>query len=127
MRHLSTRQRVGLGLAGLLSLGSLPSVLTPTPDGQVGPPLAVLALSTVLGAVGVVATAVAWLRGSATAMRVLAGSVVVGALVGLPAFFVDVPAWVKLTTAVSVLATIAAVVLLFSPARRDPVGTGVAS
>ena len=117
MKHHTTRQRVGLALAGLLSLNALPSVLSPTPDGQVGAPTAVLVLSSVLGGIGVVATVVAWLRGSTAAMRVLAGSIVVNALAGVPAFFVEIPAWVKLMVGVSVLLTLIAVALMFAPGR----------
>jgi hypothetical protein len=44
-----------VALAGLLSLTSLPGALTPTPEGQTGPPYIVLVLGTVLGIVGLVA------------------------------------------------------------------------
>ena len=39
-------------------------------------------------------------------------------LTALPAFFVDVPVWIKLAVGLSVLATVAAIVLMFSGARR---------
>jgi len=117
MSQLSTRQRIGLVLAGLLSLTTVPSVLMPTPEGEVGPPFAVLLLSTVVGLVGVVAVVLAW-RGNAAALRVAAGAVIIPTLTALPAFFVDVPAWVRLMVAASVLLAVAAVVLMFSTARR---------
>lgn len=117
MNQLSPRQRIGLVLAGLLILTTVPSVFMPTPEGEVGPPFAVLLLSTVVGLVGVFALVLAW-RGNAAAMRVVALAVIIPILTALPAFFVDVPAWVRLMVAASVLLAIAAVVLMFSTARR---------
>lgn len=117
MNQLSTRQRVGVGLAGLLSLSSIPSVLMPTPDGEVGPPLAVLLLSTVFGVVGVIAAVLAW-RGNTAALRVASVAVIIPTLTGLPAFFVDVSAWVRILVAASVLLSVTAVVLMLSSARR---------
>ncbi|MFY9916533.1 MAG: hypothetical protein WAK18_17805 [Nocardioidaceae bacterium] len=118
MSTTTTRQKIGLGLAGLMSAGSIPSVFFPTPDGKTGPPMAILVLSTVLGVVGLVAVVIAWRSGSRAAVRVVAGALIIGLLSSLPAFFVDVPAVVKLMTGVSVLVTVLAVVLMFSPAQR---------
>lgn len=117
MNQLSTRQKTGLVLAGLLSVTTVPSVLMPTPQGEVGPPVAVLLLSSVVGVIGVVAVVLAW-RGSALALRVAAGAVILPTLTALPAFFVEVPAWVRLMVAASVVLAVAAVVLMFSPAHR---------
>lgn len=118
MNQLSTRQKTGLVLAGLLSVTTVPSVLMPTPEGEVGPPVAVLLLSSVVGVIGVVAVVLAW-RGSTVALRVAAGAVILLTLTALPAFFVEVPAWVRLMVAASVVLAVAAVVLMFSPARRS--------
>jgi hypothetical protein len=117
MNRTSARQKVGLGLAALLSVTAVPSVLNPTPDGEVGPPFGIVLLSTVLGVIGLVAVVAAW-RGNRGALRVAAGAVILNTLTSLPAFFVDIPAWVKLLVGVSVLIGIASVVLMFSPARR---------
>ena len=105
-------------LAGLLSISGIPSAFTPTPDGEVGPPLVVLWAGTVLGIVGLVAVVAAWRSGSRTALRVAAGAIIIVALTAVPAFFVDVPAFIKVMVSVSVLLTVAAVVLMFSSARR---------
>ena len=80
---VSRRQRIGLGLAGLLSLTSIPSALSPTPAGEVGPPLVVLWAGTVLGVVGIVAVVIAWRTGSRGALRVLAGALIFGAALSL--------------------------------------------
>ncbi|MEO5609626.1 MAG: hypothetical protein ABIQ61_00800 [Ornithinibacter sp.] len=115
---VSRRQKIGLGLAGLLSLGAIPSVLSPTPEGEVGPPSVVLWTGTVLGVVGIVAVVIAWRTGSRGALRVLAGALIISALTALPAFFVDIPVGLKAMAAASVLLTVAAVVLMFSSSRR---------
>ncbi|RYP85387.1 hypothetical protein EKO23_12990 [Nocardioides guangzhouensis] len=117
MERTSTRQRVGLAIAGLLSLANIPSAATPTPDGETGPPYGVLVLGTVLGVVGVVAVVLAW-RGNRAALRVAAGAIIISTLTALPAFFVDVPAWLKLLVGVVTLVSIASVVLMFSPSRQ---------
>ncbi len=117
MNPNSGRQKVGLVLAGLISLTSVPSVLTPTPDGEVGPPLGILVLSTVLGIVGFVGVFPAW-RGSSLALRVVAGALVVSVLSSLPALFVDIPVWLKLAAGVGIALSIVALILMFSPARR---------
>lgn len=119
MDQLSTRQRTGLVLAGLYGALNIPSVLTPQPEGGEGPPLAVLLVDSFLGVVVVVAAVVAWRSGSRAAIRVVAGSLVIIAITALPAFFVDVPASIKLLVAVGTVLTIAIVVLLFSPVRRS--------
>ena len=113
----SSPQKVGVALAALLSLTSLPGAFTPTPDGETGPPYVVLVLGSILGLVGLVAAVPAW-RGSRGAMRVLAGAIIVSALTGVPALFVDVPAWLRLLTGISVLMSVAAVVLMFRPSQR---------
>jgi hypothetical protein len=118
MSPTSTRQKVGLTLAGLLSATSIPSVFVPTPDGEEGPPVAILAVDTVLGVIGLVAVVAAWRTGSRAAIRVAAGSLILILLTSLPAFFVDVPPMIKLLTGVTVLMTVLAVVLMFAPERR---------
>ena len=49
------RVRVGLGIAIVTGLASIPSAFNPTPDGQAGPPYAVLLLGAVLGLISAVA------------------------------------------------------------------------
>lgn len=116
----TTKQKVGLVLAGLYSLANIPSVLIPTPDGQDAPPFGILVIGTVLGVVGLVATVAAW-RGSSLALRITAGSIIVVTLTAIPAFFVDVPMAVKAFSAVAVLLTVVAVALMFSGRRPGPV------
>lgn len=113
---LTAKQKVGLVICGLYSLTNIPSALFTTPDGETGPPLSIMVVSSILGVVGVVATILAW-RGNRVALRAAAGSIIINTLTGLPAFFVDVPMAAKALTGVSVVITIVAVVLMFSGRR----------
>ena len=119
MNTASKRQKVGLVLAGLYSALNVLGVLFPTPDGQEGPPIGILIIDAVLGLVGLVAVIITWRTGNRAALRVAAGAIIIMTLTALPAFFVEVPAGIKLLVGVAVLITIAAVVLMFSPGRRS--------
>jgi hypothetical protein len=127
MSPVSTRQKVGLALAGLLSAANITSIFFPTPDGEEGPPIVVLALSTVLGAIGLVAVVLAWRGGNRTAARIAAGTLVINVVASLPAFFVDVPVGVRLLAGLAALLSIAAIVLMLSPAPRPALDTEVLS
>ncbi len=115
---LNARNRIGLVIAGLISLVNVPSVLMGTPEGEVGPPMVVLYADTALGIVGLVAVVIAWRSGSRTALRVLAACLVISLVTALPALFVDVPAFIKVLVAVATVVTLAALVLMFSGDRR---------
>lgn len=116
---LSTKNKVGLVLAGLLGLGDiLFFFLMPTPEGEVGPPDGILILGLVCAIVTVVAVLVAWTKANRGAIRIAAGARIVSMLTALPAFFVDVPADVKITVTVLVVVTVVSVVLMLSPARQ---------
>ncbi len=114
----STKNKVGLGLAIFYAVTNIPSFLFSAPDGETGPPLGIMILSSVLGVVATVAGVVAWRTGSRPAARLTAASLIVITLTSLPAFFVDVPAAIKVLVAVSVMLTVVIVVLIFSPRRR---------
>jgi hypothetical protein len=113
-------QKIGLVLCGLYSLANVPSALTPTPEGETGPPLGILIVGSVLGVVGLVCTVLAW-RGNDVALRVAAGAVIVVTLTALPALFVDVPMAIKALVAVAVVLTVVTVALMFSGRRPAPV------
>lgn len=118
MDVISGRQKAGLVIAALLSLVNVASAFFPTPEGEEGPPFAVLVLGTILGVIGLVGVVIAWRTGSQAAFRVTAGALVINAISALPAFFVDVPAGLKLAVAVSIIITVLGIVLMFSSARR---------
>ncbi len=113
----TTRQKVGLAIAGLYSLANIPGFLGAPDPGQEGPPMAILVVGSVLGVIGLVAVVLAW-RGNHVALRVAAGAIIVITLTGLPAFFVDVPMFIKALVGFSVLLTVLAVVLILSGDRR---------
>jgi hypothetical protein len=116
----TTKQKVGLAIAGLYALSNIPSVLFSTPEGETGPPLGIMVVCSILGVVGVVGAVVAW-RGSPLALRITAGAIIVITLTSIPAFFVDIPTAVKFVTGLAVLITVAAVALMFSGRRPGSV------
>lgn len=118
MSPTTTRQKVGLVLAGLLSAANIPSAFLPTPAGDTGPPLAILIVGSILGVIGLVAAVVAWRSGNKAAIRIAAGALIINVLTSLPAFFVDVPALLKLVAGLIVMASVLAVGLMLSPAHR---------
>jgi hypothetical protein len=113
----TTKQKVGIAIAGVYSLINIPSFLEAPEPGAEGPPMAIMVVSSILGVIGLVASVMAW-RGNTVALRVAAGAIIVATLTGLPAFFVDVPMFVKALVGLSVLITVLAVVLMFSSDRR---------
>src|SRR5690242_6163047 len=115
---VTTRMKVGLVLAILLGLANIPFLFSPTPDGQDGPPYAVLVLSAVLGVVSVVTAVVAWRSGSRTAIRVTAATVIINAVTTIPALFADIDAGIKVAAAATILASVASVVLIFGRTAR---------
>jgi len=112
----TTKQKVGLVVCALYSLTNIPSVLFSTPEGEEGPPYSILVVCSILGVIGLVTAVMAW-RGNRVALRVAAGAIILITLTSLPAFFVDVPMAIKALVAVSVVITVAAVVLMFSGRR----------
>ena len=67
----------------------------------------------------VIAVVIAWRKASGAAIRVAAGARIVSMLSAMPAFFVDVPAFIKVLVTVFVIVTLTSLVLMFSPARRS--------
>jgi hypothetical protein len=113
----SKLNRAGLILALLLGLLDMVAVLQPTPDGEVGPPFAILVIDALLGLITVVAVVIAWRSGRRGAVRVAAGARIVSMLTALPAFFVDVPAGLQALVALFVVLTIACVAMMLAPSR----------
>lgn len=114
---LSTRNKVGLAIVGVLGLLDCAALLI-TPTSEPGPPVGILVLDTILGVITVVAVVIGWRAAHRSALRVAAGARILSAITALPAFFVDVPAVVKLLVSVFVVVTVVAVVLMLAPARR---------
>jgi len=119
---LTGRNRAGLIATFVLGVINIPSVGMPSgdgSDGSDGPPVGVLVLDSICGVIMVVACAIAWRQGKRAAVRIAAGVSILQALSAVPAFFVDVDAWVKVLVAVVVVVTFVGVVLMLSPERRN--------
>jgi hypothetical protein len=115
---LSKVNKAGLVLAFLLGLADMSAPFQPTPDGEVGPPFAILLLGGVLGLITVVAVVIAWRTSRRGPIRIAAGARIISVITALPAFFVDVPASVKVLVGIFVLLTVATVTMMLAPARR---------
>jgi len=107
---------VGLVIAGLLGILDLPSFLMSSDSGD-GPPLPVAIVSTVLGLITLVALYFGW-RGDRRALWTVAGSRILSALLGVPAFFADIPGGIKIAVAVFLVVTLFAVGLIVSELRK---------
>ena len=95
------------------------SAFFPTPDGVVGPAAADRgARRRCSGSPRSSPWSSPGARAAAAPSRIVAGTRVLSAITALPAFFVDVPALVKLLVAVVVVLTVVSVVLVLAPARR---------
>lgn len=117
---LRTRQKVAIAIAGVLNLANGVSVAFPTPDGEVGPPIAILILASALGVLGAILAVLALRTGRRVWIRLLAGSMVINALTAVPAFFVpDVPLPLVALATAGVLSTVVLVILMLSGPRRS--------
>jgi hypothetical protein len=102
---------VALGAAGVLGLFQL--LVLGSPDAPVGVVLTTsgLALVTLVGA------AAAW-RGSRAGLLVAVVARVLDSALGIPAFFLDAPAWVVVLIAAMLVLTVVAFVLVAPDLRR---------
>jgi hypothetical protein len=115
----STVNKVGLALAVLLGVSDIVGAFSSTPEGEVGPPVGILLLDGVLGLVTVVGVLWALRSRSRGAVRIVAASRIVSAITALPAFFVDIPDWLRLLAGATVILTVVVVVMMLTPARRS--------
>jgi hypothetical protein len=119
-RDLVTRaNKTGLvlaGLLGLLDIINLFSINTPFPEGMTTPPDWLVILVAVLGLVTLAAIVPAW-RGNHRAVLVVAATRILSAISAVPAYFVNVPSYILVTTTVLVVVTILAVWLMLRRPR----------
>jgi hypothetical protein len=104
-------------LAALPGVVDLSAPLQPTPDGEAGPPFAILLIDCLLGLITIAAVVVAWRTGRRGAARIAAGARIVAMVTALPAFFAGVPVGLLLVVALLVVLTIACVALMLRPSR----------
>lgn len=117
---LSRNNRTGLVIAAVLGLGDMTAAFLPASEGESGdrPPVGVIVLGFILGLLTIGLVVRAWKSGHRKTIRGIAALRIFSAVTGLPAFFVDVPAWVKALVAVAVLATLVSVVLMLGHDKR---------
>ncbi|MEU6091637.1 hypothetical protein ABZ865_33650 [Streptomyces sp. NPDC047085] len=109
------RRIIGMALCAVLAVVDLVGIvgLWQHP----GPPPGVVITGTVLGAITLAAFRPAS-RGNIRALRLVVGSRVISALLGLPVFFTaDAPDWARIVVAVLIAGTAVAVAML-APAAR---------
>jgi hypothetical protein len=122
--RLSTRNKVGFVIAFILGAGDIPQVFTGIDTGSKdGPPTGILAIDCLCGVVTVVAVVWAWRKLNRKATRIAAAARIVSVVTSLPAFFVDVPAGIKILVTASVILTVLAVTLMLTPPRERLVVT----
>lgn len=115
---LSPKNKVGLGLAGLLGLWSTASVfIGPQPGpSETGPPFAA---DSVLGLITLIAVIYTWRSRNRVGGRIVAGSRILSMISTLPAFLVDgVLSTFVVIAAVYVVATVVTVGLVLSRPGR---------
>ncbi|HEY6422660.1 MAG TPA: hypothetical protein VIY28_05290 [Pseudonocardiaceae bacterium] len=114
---LSLKNKIGLGLAGLLGLGDTLSVfIVPWPGpGEADPPFAAFVADSVLGLITLVAVVYAWRSRSRVGGRIVAGSRILWTIIALPAFFIEGnPSTFIVLVAVLVVVTVVTVGLVLS-------------
>ena len=103
----------------LLGAANFPFLFDPNSLGsahQSPAPYWLLVVNAVLGLICIVTAVLAWRSGSRMLIRINAAALIINAITTLPGFFLNVTAGVKAISAVIVLATVVAVVLML---RRD--------
>jgi hypothetical protein len=113
----SKLNKAGFVLAAVLGVLDLSAPSQPTPDGEAGPPFAILLIDCLLGLITIVAVVIAWRTGRRGAARIAAGARIVSMVTALPAFFAGVPAGLLLVVSLLVVLTITCVALMLLPSR----------
>ncbi len=116
--NLSGKNKVGLGLAGLLGVLDIASYfLTPDPSADMpGPPHSIVLLDVALGVITVIAVFLAFRSPNKVNVGVTVTARVVSALTAVPAYFAGVPSSILVLVTAFILATIVSVWLTFSKA-----------
>ena len=112
----TTRYRTGLvlmAITGLLDIAEL-SVLG-DPDSV---PVGVILLAVALGVTALIAVALAW-RGSRRALWTAVTTRVVDVVLGVPAFFMDAPGWVRGFIGTIIVLTVVGIGLVGPQLRRS--------
>jgi len=114
--NLSTKNKVGLGLAGLLGVLDIAGYfLTPDPSADMpGPPDWIVLLDVALGIITVIAVILAFRSPNKINIATTLTARVVSALTAVPAYFVGVPTSILVLVTVFIVATIVSIWLILS-------------
>ena len=123
MNEISGRQKAGYILGLLVGFANIPGAFVPggeTESGApTGPPTVIVILGLVLGVLIMALLAAAWRTGRRGYLRGAAVLMILAALLAVPGVLTtSVEPWIRVLAGTYVLATLAALVLLFSPSRR---------
>ena len=114
----ATPVRAGLALSAVIGLSQL-IYLHPDIDwGADDPGVGLILVGVAIGMVSVVCSLLAWKSGNRLLIRINVAALIVLGLSIVPGLFVDTTAFIRLATAVTIVAIVVAVVLLM---RRRPV------
>jgi hypothetical protein len=117
---LSTGVKAGLALSILVQAFNISFIWLDIDWGDTTPPTWLLVVQGIFGLISIIAAAVAWRTGSRLAIRVDAAFLILNGVTTAPGLFGDVTSFVKLLTAIIVLATVLALMLMMRR-DRDPV------
>ena len=120
----SIANRVGFVLVLLFAvLNLIPTEGSPSGDTpQAGPPDVILIADAIIAVAVIAFVIIAWVRSSRLLARLAVAGTVLMALSAFPAFFVPVPAELKLAVAIASVVAFTACVLVLLPSRRAAVG-----
>ncbi len=93
-------------------LANLPVLFLDLDWGANTPPFALLLLNAAIGLVSVVCAAIAWNSGNRLAIRVNAAALIINAIMIVPGVFLGGPVWIPVVSAVTIVVTLTAVVLM---------------
>jgi len=108
----NTTVQTGLALSAIIGLGNLPFLFLDIDWGAEEPPFAILLLAAAIGMVSVVCAVMAWNTGNRRLIRLNAAALILNAVMVVPGLFVDTTATIRVITAVIIVSTVAAVVLM---------------
>ena len=117
----SSGVRTGLVISAVLGLGNIPFLFPWVDWGAEAPPIGLLLVNTAIGMVSVVCVVLAWNSGNRKAIRINAAALIFNALMVVPGLFVDASPFIKVISAVIVVATVVAVVLTMRRTDQLPV------
>lgn len=114
----STLNKVGFVLALILGVLNVVSLASPTPEGEVGPPLIILVVDAVLGVGIIVSVLIGWIKARKAAIRAATVMLILAALTALPAFTAPgLPTPIVVVAAIYVLLSIVTIAFMLKPAR----------